>query len=257
MTKQSEEFTEEEIRGFGRDGFIVVRNMAAEPVRRRMVAAVREGLERRIPPLEYEADVHYPGSPASRESTGGQTIRRLRAAHSRGIVFTDWIHDPGLVNRLRQLLPGPIVMPLAHHNCVMTKQPSFSSETGWHQDIRYWSFARPELINVWLALGPERRENGCLRVIPGSHSLALERERFDERVFLRNDLPENAPLIGSAVNVELDAGDVLFFHAKTLHSATRNESEQTKYSAVFTFRSLDNPPVPGSRSALLPELLLG
>lgn len=257
MAQQTDEFTEEQIRAFDRDGFIVVRHVAGEEIRRRMLSAVREGLERRISPLEYEADLSYPGSPASREASGGQTVRRLRAAHSRGMAFTEWVHGAGLVNRLRQLLSGPIVMPLAHHNCVMTKQPRFSSETGWHQDIRYWSFARPELINAWLALGPERRENGCLRVIPGSHALVLERERFDERVFLREDLPENVPLIATAVDAELDPGDVLFFHAKTLHSARRNESDQAKYSAVFTFRPLDNPPVPDSRSASLPELLLG
>lgn len=248
--------TEDELAGFARDGFLVLRNFADDATRERMLAATRDGLERLIPPLEFEADLNYPGAPESREATGGGTVRRLRAAHSRGIVFTDWISSPAMVNSFRQLLGGPIVMPLAHHNCVMTKQPRFSSDTGWHQDIRYWSFARPELINAWLALGPERKENGCLRVIPGSHQLPLDRNRFDENLFLRVDFPENAPLIETAIDVELDAGDLLIFHAKTLHAATRNRSDQTKYSAVFTFRPLDNPPIPGSRSAALPELLL-
>jgi len=49
---------------------------------------------------------------------------------------------------------------------------------------------------------------------------------------------------------------VLFFHAKTLHSASRNYSTQTKYSAVFTFRAASNHPLPGTRSAELPELTL-
>ena len=54
----------------------------------------------------------------------------------------------------------------------------------------------------------------------------------------------------------LDAGDVLFFHCKTLHAATRNHTEQTKYSVVFTFRGADNPPRAESRSAESPELLI-
>ena len=60
-------------------------------------------------------------------------------------------------------------MSQAHHNCVMTKNPGYSSETHWHQDIRYWSFQQPELVSVWTALGREHKGNGCLRVLPGSH----------------------------------------------------------------------------------------
>ena len=64
-------------------------------------------------------------------------------------------------------------------------------------------------------------------------------------------------LIEQAQPAVLDAGDVLFFHCKTLHAATRNHTEQTKYSVVFTFRGADNPPRAESRSAESPELLNG
>jgi phytanoyl-CoA hydroxylase len=138
----------------------------------------------------------------------------------------------------------------------MTKQPKYSSETGWHQDIRYWSFQRPELINTWIALGHERRENGCLQVIPGSHTLILDRDRLDDALFFRSDLPENQRLIQMKQFVTLAPGDVLFFHCRTLHAASRNATNETKYSAVFTFRSSDNPPIAGSRSSALPELIL-
>jgi phytanoyl-CoA hydroxylase len=253
----ADRFTDEEVGAFRRDGYLVVSQFAGPEVRERMLAATLDGLARSLPPIEYEAELSYPGAPESFDAVGGRTARRLKAAHSRGIVFTDWVSSPELLGRMRQLLGGPVVMPLAHHNCVMTKQPRFSSDTGWHQDIRYWSFARPDLVNTWLALGPERRENGCLRVIPGSHAVTLERHRFDEQVFFRTDLAENAPLLDEAIDVELEAGDVLFFHARTLHAATRNFSDRPKFSVVFTFRPLDNPPRAGSRSASMPELLLG
>ncbi|GAF71697.1 unnamed protein product, partial [marine sediment metagenome] len=38
------------------------------------------------------------------------------------------------------------------------------------------------------------------------------------------------------------------------HSASRNYSDTPKWSVVFTFRPSDNPPIPGTRSASLPEL---
>lgn len=250
------QFTDAEIGQFLREGFVVVRGLASEADLARMRLVTERGVSEVIAPVEYEAELHYPGAPESIESDGGRTIRRLKQAHSRDFVFTDWMLRPEILGRLQQLLGPRVVCPLAHHNCIMTKQPRFSSETGWHQDIRYWSFQRPELINAWIALGSERPDNGCLQVIPGSHTMALERERFDGELFFRADLPENQPLLATKRFVSLAAGDVLFFHCKTLHAASRNTTQETKYSVVFTFRAADNPPLPNTRSSSLPELLL-
>jgi phytanoyl-CoA hydroxylase len=241
---------------FERDGYLIARQLAPPDLVDRMLKATLSDIERLVEPIEFEADLQYPGAPRSREEQGGRTVRRLKQAHARGYVFTEWVMSPQVVNRLAQLLGPEIVCPLAHHNCVMTKHPAFSSDTGWHQDIRYWSFDRPELVTVWLALAEECLENGCLRVIPGSHRIALDGCRFDEALFFRTDLAANAELIAQAVPVELEAGDVLFFHCKTLHAASRNLTTRTKYSVVFTFRAANNRPRPGSRSAQSPELLI-
>jgi phytanoyl-CoA hydroxylase len=250
------QFSQLELEGFLRDGFIVVPGLVCQADVKKMRQITEIGLQDHIEPIEYEAELRYPGAPPSIEAEGGRTIRRLKQAHSRSFLFTEWMIRPDILNRLQQLLGPHVVCPLAHHNCIMTKQPRYSSETGWHQDIRYWSFQRPELINAWIALGTERPENGCLQVIPGSHKLTLDRNRLDDELFFRSDLPENKPLIETRKFASLHPGDVLFFHCRTLHAASRNSTIETKYSAVFTFRSADNPPVPGTRSAALPELLL-
>lgn len=250
------EFSPSEVDQFWQDGFVVVRGLATALDVSQMRGITEAGLRDHIGPIEYEAELRYPGAPPSLNAEGGRTIRRLKQAHSRSFLFTEWMLRPEVLNRLKQLLGPRIVCPLAHHNCIMTKQPRYSSETGWHQDIRYWSFQRPELINTWIALGIERPENGCLQVIPGSHKLILDRARLDKELFFRKDLPENQALIDSKVNVLMNPGDVLFFHCRTLHAASRNQSNETKFSAVFTFRSFDNPPISGTRSSALPELVL-
>ncbi|MFA7387705.1 MAG: phytanoyl-CoA dioxygenase family protein [Thiohalobacteraceae bacterium] len=238
------------------NGYLILRGFAdaAQVAALRIVA--EEQLQREIAPVEYEADLHYPGAPRSRNAEGGRTVRRLLQAQSRHPAFTEWLVRAPLTHCLHQLLGPEVLMPLAHHNCIMTKQPHFSSDTAWHQDIRYWSFERPELINAWLALGPERTDNGCLRLVPGSHRLNFAKQQFDAACFFREDLRENRALLDQAISAELEAGDLLLFHCRTLHAATRNFSEHTKFSAAFTFRAGDNPPLPGTRSASLPELLL-
>ncbi|HEV8000582.1 MAG TPA: phytanoyl-CoA dioxygenase family protein [Planctomycetaceae bacterium] len=252
----SEAFSPEEVAQFERDGYFVARRLASEALCARMLEVTRDGLQREVPPVEYEADLNYPGAPPSLDAAGGHTVRRLKQALSRDFCFVEWASAPPLVNRLRQLLGPAVVMPLAHHNCIMTKEPRHSSDTGWHQDIRYWSFERPELVSVWLALTPETTRNGCLRLIPGSNRLSLDRGRFDQDLFLRPELPENQALIAQAVWAELEPGDVLFFHARTFHAASRNHTDRPKFSVVFTFRGAENPPKPGSRSSSLPELVL-
>ena len=237
-------------------GYVILRGFADEKIVQRMKRSTRSDLDQAIAPVEYEAELHYPGAPGSLVDLGGRTIRRLKQAHSRGIVFTDWVAFPPLVASLKQLLGPELICPLAHHNCIMTKEPQFSSDTGWHQDIRYWSFRHPDLVSTWLALGNENRENGCLQLVPGSHRMSFHEDQFDEDLFFRTDLPENQRLLAETVPAELEAGDVLLFHCRTLHAATRNHTDQTKYSVVFTFRGAGNPPMPGSRSAGSPELLI-
>ena len=252
----SDHFSEAEKLFFSENGYVIQRSLIPAEYLDQMRHVTERDLAGHFGDNEYEADLHYPGAPASLESEGGRTIRRLRQAICRDPVFLKLLTQPFLLNRLCQLLGPNVVMPLAHHNCIMTKQPHFSSDTGWHQDTRYWSFSSGDLVNIWVALGPENLHNGCLRVLPGTHHAAASPERLDDALFLRTDLPENQALLAQATPVELQPGDVLFFHARCFHAATRNFSSQTKQSVVFTFRSLENTPIPGSRSASWPELLL-
>lgn len=256
LTTTPLQFTSDELTGFRSNGFLVARQLIPPDYLDLMRRVTNRDLVSHEGDVEYEAELQYPGAPQSLDAVGGRTIRRLRQAISRDPVFCRLLKEPVILQRLQQLVGSHVVMPLAHHNCIMTKQPQFSSDTGWHRDVRYWSFTTDELINLWIALGPENLANGCLRVIPGSHLLQITPDQVDDALFLRDDIARNEVLLKSAVPVELNAGDALFFHARTFHSATRNYTTETKHSVVFTFRSLDNPPRPATRSSALPELLL-
>ena len=256
MATDTRKLTLEQQHAFGRDGFVVVRHLASPETCAGLRDVIQGELEQPVGPIEYEADLGYPGAPADRDASGGKTIRRLRQAIDRHPVFAEWAADPGLLACVAQLLGPDLVLPLAHHNCVMTKQPRFSSRTAWHQDFRYWSFQRPELVSGWLALGPETADNGALELVPGSHAMPLDSRRFDQQQFFREDLAENQRLLEGRRLITLRSGDVLLFHCLALHSAGPNRTDETKYSVVFTYRPADNPPSPGSRSASVPEFSL-
>ena len=69
--------SELEIAQFERDGFLIQRGLAQPSLCAELSAIVDESLNPPLAPLEYEADVHYPGSPESRDVQGGLTPRRL------------------------------------------------------------------------------------------------------------------------------------------------------------------------------------
>ena len=240
--------TGEQIEQFNRDGYLVFRRLATQTICDRMLSVAKRHLRDAIAPVEYEAELGYPGAPDSLDAPGGRTIRRLRAAYQRDACYRTWADDAGLQTKLAQLLNEPVRVALAHHNCVMTKHPNFGTATSWHRDIRYWSFTRPDLISVWLALGPETPINGGLKFIPGSHRLKIEAEQLDALDFLRPDLPQNQLLFAQGLSLELQKGDVVFFHSGLFHAAGRNDGGTTKISVVFAYRGQSNLPLAGSRS---------
>ncbi len=252
----SNQFSAAEVAQFARDGYQIVRGMVAVEACARLREVAERDLAAAVPPIEYEAETHYPGAPASLEAPGGSTVRRLLQAYARDPAFRQWASAVPVIARLRQLLGPQIAMSQAHHNCVMTKDANYSSLTNWHRDIRYWSYERPELVSVWLALGEERPDNGCLMVLPGTHVMTFDAERLDAAQFLRTDVAVNAELLRTRVQVVLEPGDVLFFHCRLFHAAGSNRSARTKFSAVFTYHAADNRPLPGTRSAGVPEIML-
>ncbi|MCY3859930.1 MAG: phytanoyl-CoA dioxygenase family protein [Gammaproteobacteria bacterium] len=242
---------------FASQGYIVRKGLIPRPMIASLRKVTEQALDPLIGPVEFEAEVGYPGAPETRDASGGDTPRRLLHAYARDSVFADLATSQTIRNTLVEIMEtDDVYLSQNHHNCVMTKHPGYSSSTSWHQDIRYWSFDRAELVSIWCALGNETRENGALSVIPGSHIESVERGRLDRDLFLRTDLDENQSLLERQVQVELDAGDVMFFHCRLFHAAGRNESDAVKYSAVFTYHDGDNHPIPGTRSERYPAIPL-
>jgi phytanoyl-CoA hydroxylase len=84
-------FSASEVAGFQRTGFVIARGLADPEICRQMIDCTRSTLAAPFGPVEYEADLHYPGAPGSRAAAGGDTIRRLKEAHARDPVFTSFV----------------------------------------------------------------------------------------------------------------------------------------------------------------------
>lgn len=49
------------------------------------------------------------------------------------------------------------------------KEAGDAGYVSWHQDrSTCWGISSPDVITAWVALSPSVKENGCMRVVPGT-----------------------------------------------------------------------------------------
>jgi ectoine hydroxylase-related dioxygenase (phytanoyl-CoA dioxygenase family) len=100
----------------------------------------------------------------------GDGVTRLDALH----FFFRWAWDlsthPRLLNCLEQILGPNIVLKSTR---LFYKHAGSHSYVGWHQDGITEKLNDGRAPAIWLGLTAATVENGCLRLVPGSHRLGL------------------------------------------------------------------------------------
>ena len=84
------------VAAFERDGYYVARSLFSTEEVRALVELIDHSLSPALAPVEFEADVHYPGAPTSKTAPGGNTPRRLLHAYGRDSLFQQVGRHPGV-----------------------------------------------------------------------------------------------------------------------------------------------------------------
>ena len=233
--------TQNELDKFNKDGFLIIKDFVKHELCDKILNKAKEHLEKKQAPIESEQEY-------MNLSNDSITVRRLRQVYDREQVFKEWMTNNKIRPILKQILDDTPVLTLAHHNSIMTKMPHESTRTFWHQDRRYWHFENDNLVSVWLSLGDEFLENGLLEFIPASHKINFSKDRFDKDSNFLDENKENKKLIQTKVSQTLKKGDIVLFHCKTLHHASKNLTNNAKISFVYTVRAQENKPLKNTRS---------
>lgn len=247
-----------QIQQFKIDGYLVLPSLLRASSLAELRTLTQQHLDQRIAPFELEAEVQYPGAPASKEAQGGKTIRRLKLAYQRHQAFRTIAESPFITQAIKRILQSEqVLLNPNHHNCVMTKQPQYSSDTLWHRDTRYWHFNNKYLINAWFALGEEQANNGAMKLLPGSHRWEVQDQALDQAQFLKIDHPDNQERLSTQRLVELNPGDAILFSAHCFHAAGKNTTSDAKFSLVFTYHGETTKPIKDSPSSNIKSLTVG
>ena len=172
-------------------------------------------------------------------------------------VFAKITRNYRLVERLEAFFSDRIYV---YHNKVTLKYPSVPGFR-YHQDYYYWygmGCLFPDMATASIAIDASTRENGCLRVLSGSHKLGRIDHEFDQEREDSGVAEERLAIIKARCDevwVELGVGDAVIFHCNTLHgsSTTTLPASLSPLALLGCYNTKHNDPYIGD--TLRPSLL--
>lgn len=148
-----------------------------------------------------------------------------------------WIRlctDSRLIDVIEPFLGPDIALFAAHY---ISKPPRDGRPVLWHQDGQYWPLEPMEVITIWLAADDSTPENGCMRVIPGTHrsqEFYKHRSRKDIENVLSSELDQHVDE-SKAVDVILPAGGVSLHDPYIIHGSEANTSDKRRCGLTLRY----------------------
>ncbi|QHW31369.1 phytanoyl-CoA dioxygenase family protein [Paenibacillus rhizovicinus] len=216
--------TEQEISRYWEDGFLVFDDiLTAEEVEELRLACEQPQITALRSQKDYET----------------------KTVHSLGITalhpaFLKLAKHPAIVAKLIPLLGADIEL---QHSKLATKPPTKGVGIfAWHQDYAFYPHTNTDLLSVMVMLDDATPENGCMRMVKGSHRLGqlnhLSDGRFaaecqESRYWERPANPNDIVLITPKT------GGISIHHTLTLHGSDANASGKPRRGIVFSYRASD------------------
>ena len=199
---------------YQRDGVVCIRGLFADHVE-----ALRAGVQ---------ANMEAPGPYASENDKAGETGRFFDdyCNWQRIPEFADVIRDPVIAGAAAALMGSARVQMF--HDHVLVKEPGTSMATPWHSDGPYYFVEGAQTVSFWVPLDPVT--DASLRCVAGSHRWekdVLPTRWASEAAFFEGDyMPVPDPEAeGMEIREwQMEPGDAVAFHFRTLHGARGNTS---------------------------------
>lgn len=151
------------------------------------------------------------------------------AAFSRLLVNCDRVLD------VVEELIGPNIQ--LHHTKLIVKPPETGAPFPMHQDYPYFPHEKHTMLAAMFHFDDATIENGCLRVVPGSHKNG-PMDTHPGGLYLD---PAQYP-IECAMPCEVKAGDVVVFSYLTIHGSGLNTSGRPRRNWLVQMRAADDLP---------------
>jgi ectoine hydroxylase len=163
---------------------------------------------------------------------------------SRFDVFSKVTRSYKLIDRLEAFFGDAVYV---YHNKVALKYPGIVGFS-YHQDYAYWydmGNLFPDMATAFVAIDRATTENGCLKIIEGSHKLGRLNHVYRDGVSDSGVDPERLAVIERKlpeVSIELESGDAVIFHCNVLHGSDDNRSDDSRMALLGCYNTRHNDP---------------
>lgn len=173
---------------------------------------------------------------ALEEREGGQ----LRpATRGKPHILLPWlseiVRNPRILDAVECLI-GPDILCWA--SSFFAKSPGDGNYVSWHQDSTYWGLSGTDVVTAWVAFTPSTRDNGCMQVIPGTHTAEQmpHRDTHDKANMLSRG-QEIAVEVDhtKAVDVILQPGEMSLHHIRIAHSSAANHGHERRVGFAIRY----------------------
>lgn len=135
-----------------------------------------------------------------------------------------------------------------HHDKINLKLPGSHTEVHYHQDFLFTPHTNDDIVTALIMLDDVTTENGCLKVVKGSHRGELY-TLFDDGGQFVGRMQAAVTAKHKAVDVPVTgtAGSVCLMHTRLAHGSDPNRSSQSRglyicvYTAADAFPLAKNP----------------
>ena len=160
------------------------------------------------------------------------------ALHELEPAFVRWTCSARIGSLLRQL---GLAKPAAMQSMYICKQPSLGGVVVPHQDSCFLHTTPDTCLGLWIALEDATKDNGCLWVVPGSHTAGLSArfvltpQRTTRWEGVKPDYPslgdsEEAARAEGYIPLEAKAGTLVMLHGAAVHASALNTSSKSRHA---------------------------
>jgi ectoine hydroxylase len=159
-------------------------------------------------------------------------------------IFSKAVRSHKIMERLEFFYQDEVYV---YHNKVILKYPGIIGFL-YHQDYAYWygmGNLYPDMAAAFIAVDESTKQNGCLKIIKGSHKMGRIEHVYNNGVADSGVCPARLKVIRQRlpeVYIELDSGDAVIFHCNTLHGSNDNTSQDSRIALIGTYNTKHNDP---------------
>ena len=217
-------------RFFSKNGYFLAKNL----FNKSDVSVLEKEFDKIVFQLKQSGEhinARWGGEVAKKTDLENSEVLHTHNVQSFSSIMLNMVQNKTLLEIAESFIGPDIIL---HHTKLFLKPPLIGSAFPLHQDWSYFPSKKNTMIAAVVHISESTEEMGCIRLVAGSNKLGGIKNS-DGHSFVKQ-IHGKHPL-ETALPIEAESGDVLFFHSYTLHGSLPNRSKTPRKTILIQLYS--------------------